>query len=167
MTSVPSWGLWFFKSVSMQLGAIWSSCEKTNISTAGSKPWVCEIYIWWIDEGRPLWLSISAAPCLVILLNYIYMLSLQISHCCMMNELQRFPFLRKRVDEVIGNFLRESLEPSEKMIENIIEMEVCRNQFINDRRQYPYMLQSIKLQWIFNDPNLQSINAKYITPYLY
>lgn len=42
----------------------------------------------------------------------------------MTNELQRFPVLRKRMDEVIGNFLREGLEPSETMIGHIIEMEV-------------------------------------------
>lgn len=42
----------------------------------------------------------------------------------MVNEMQRFPVLRKRMDEVIGNFLREGLEPSETMIGHIIEMEV-------------------------------------------
>lgn len=42
-----------------------------------------------------------------------------------MNELQRFPVLRKRMDEVIGDFLREGLEPSEAMIGDIIDMEVC------------------------------------------
>lgn len=50
---------------------------------------------------------------------------LQMSHRCMVTELQRFPFLRKRMDEVIGNFLREGLEPSENMIAHIMEMEVC------------------------------------------
>ncbi|KAK1359179.1 hypothetical protein POM88_043653 [Heracleum sosnowskyi] len=45
------------------------------------------------------------------------------SHRCMVNELQRFPILRKRMDEVIGNFLREGLEPSETMIGHIVEME--------------------------------------------
>lgn len=42
----------------------------------------------------------------------------------MVNELQRFPVLRKHMDQVIGNFLREGLEPSETMIGHIIEMEV-------------------------------------------
>lgn len=46
----------------------------------------------------------------------------------MVNELQRFPVLRKRMDEVMGNFLREGLEPSETMIGHIIEMEVWWNQ---------------------------------------
>lgn len=45
----------------------------------------------------------------------------------MVNELQRFPILRKRMDEVIGNFLREGLGPSEVMIGHLIEMEVCQN----------------------------------------
>ncbi|KAK8624807.1 hypothetical protein V6N13_089693 [Hibiscus sabdariffa] len=48
----------------------------------------------------------------------------QISHRCMVNELQRFPVLRKHMDQVIGNFLREGLEPSETMIGHIIEMEM-------------------------------------------
>lgn len=43
----------------------------------------------------------------------------------MVNELQRFPVLRKRMDEVMSNFLREGLEPSETMIGHIIYMEVC------------------------------------------
>lgn len=42
----------------------------------------------------------------------------------MVSELQRFPVLRKRMDAVIGTFLREGLEPSETMIGHIIEMEV-------------------------------------------
>ncbi|KAK4743253.1 hypothetical protein SAY87_001254 [Trapa incisa] len=45
-------------------------------------------------------------------------------HRCMVNELQRFPVLRKRIDEVLGNFLREGLEPSEIMIRQLIEMEM-------------------------------------------
>lgn len=41
-----------------------------------------------------------------------------------MNELQRFPVLRKHMDGVVGIFLREGLEPSETMIGHIIEMEM-------------------------------------------
>lgn len=44
-----------------------------------------------------------------------------------MTELQRFPVLQKRMDEVIGNFLREGLEPSQAMIRDILEMEVGMN----------------------------------------
>ncbi|XP_058761952.1 dynamin-related protein 3A-like [Vicia villosa] len=56
--------------------------------------------------------------------RFIYDKLMKISHRCMVTELQRFPFLRKHMDEVIGNFLREGLEPSETMITHIIEMEM-------------------------------------------
>ncbi|XP_041990327.1 dynamin-related protein 3A-like isoform X3 [Salvia splendens] len=56
--------------------------------------------------------------------RFIYDELMKMSHRCMVNELQRFPVLRKRMDEVIGNFLREGLEPSETMIGHIIEMEM-------------------------------------------
>ncbi|CAL5187919.1 unnamed protein product [Lathyrus oleraceus] len=56
--------------------------------------------------------------------RFIYDELMKISHRCMVTELQRFPFLRKHMDEVIGNFLREGLEPSETMITHIIEMEM-------------------------------------------
>ncbi|KAK4750046.1 hypothetical protein SAY87_027495 [Trapa incisa] len=56
--------------------------------------------------------------------RFIYDELMKISHRCMVNELQRFPVLRKRMDEVLGNFLREGLEPSEIMIRHIIEMEM-------------------------------------------
>ncbi|KAK9044195.1 hypothetical protein V6N11_072511 [Hibiscus sabdariffa] len=56
--------------------------------------------------------------------RFIYDELIKISHRCMVNELQRFPFLRKHMDQVIGNFLREGLEPSETMIGHIIEMEM-------------------------------------------
>ncbi|KAL8097383.1 dynamin-related protein 3B-like [Apium graveolens] len=56
--------------------------------------------------------------------RFIYDELIKMSHRCMVNELQRFPILRKRMDEVIGNFLREGLEPSETMIGHIVEMEM-------------------------------------------
>ncbi|KAF6160654.1 hypothetical protein GIB67_019594 [Kingdonia uniflora] len=56
--------------------------------------------------------------------RFIYDELIKMSHRCMSSELQRFPVLRKRMDEVIGNFLREGLEPSETMIGHIIEMEM-------------------------------------------
>ncbi|KAL0376018.1 UNVERIFIED_CONTAM: Dynamin-related protein 3A [Sesamum calycinum] len=56
--------------------------------------------------------------------RFIYDELIKMSHRCMVNELQRFPVLRKRMDEVIGNFLREGLHPSETMIGHIIEMEI-------------------------------------------
>ncbi|CAI9104133.1 OLC1v1002754C1 [Oldenlandia corymbosa var. corymbosa] len=56
--------------------------------------------------------------------RFIYDELIKMSHRCVIHELQRFPVLRKRMDEVIGNFLREGLEPSETMIGHIIEMEM-------------------------------------------
>ncbi|CAH8262182.1 unnamed protein product [Arabidopsis lyrata] len=56
--------------------------------------------------------------------RFIFDELVKISHQCMMTELQRFPVLQKRMDEVIGNFLREGLEPSQAMIRDLIEMEM-------------------------------------------
>ncbi|KOM31260.1 hypothetical protein LR48_Vigan01g081500 [Vigna angularis] len=56
--------------------------------------------------------------------RFIYDELVKISHRCLATELQRFPFLRKGMDEVIGSFLREGLEPSETMITHVIEMEM-------------------------------------------
>nr|XP_043623837.1 dynamin-related protein 3A-like isoform X2 [Erigeron canadensis] len=56
--------------------------------------------------------------------RFIYDELIKMSHRCMVNELQRFPVLRKRMDDVIGNFLRDGLQPSETMIGHIVEMEM-------------------------------------------
>ncbi|KAK1414591.1 hypothetical protein QVD17_30338 [Tagetes erecta] len=56
--------------------------------------------------------------------RFIYDELIKMSHRCMVNELQRFPVLRKRIDDVIGNFLRDGLQPSETMIGHIVEMEM-------------------------------------------
>lgn len=48
----------------------------------------------------------------------------QMSHSCIGYDLNRFPVLAKRIDEVVGNFLQDGLEPAENMIREIIEMEV-------------------------------------------
>ncbi|GAB4853337.1 Dynamin- protein 3A [Ancistrocladus abbreviatus] len=56
--------------------------------------------------------------------RFIYDELIKMSHRCLFSELQRFPVLRKRMDEVIGNFLREGLQPAEAMIGHVIEMEM-------------------------------------------
>ncbi|KAL8150833.1 hypothetical protein V2J09_020641, partial [Rumex salicifolius] len=56
--------------------------------------------------------------------RFIYDELIKMSHHCLVSELQRFPILRKRMDEVISNFLREGLHPAEAMIGHIIEMEM-------------------------------------------
>lgn len=81
--------------------------------------------------------------------RFIYDELIKISHHCLLNELQRFPVLRKRMDEVIGNFLREGLEPSETMIGHIIEMEMdyintSHPNFIGGSKAVEIALQQIK-----------------------
>lgn len=56
--------------------------------------------------------------------RFIYDELVKISHRCETYELQRFPVLRRRVEEVIANFLREGLAPAETMIWHLIEMEM-------------------------------------------
>ncbi|PIA52240.1 hypothetical protein AQUCO_01000246v1 [Aquilegia coerulea] len=56
--------------------------------------------------------------------RFIYDELIKMSHRCLAKELYRFPVLRKRMDDVISNFLREGLEPSETMIAHIVEMEM-------------------------------------------
>ncbi|KAK9690581.1 hypothetical protein RND81_09G138900 [Saponaria officinalis] len=56
--------------------------------------------------------------------RFIYDELIKMSHRCLANDLQRFPILRKRMDDVINNFLREGLQPAEEMIGHIIEMEM-------------------------------------------
>ncbi|PIN18656.1 Vacuolar sorting protein VPS1, dynamin [Handroanthus impetiginosus] len=81
--------------------------------------------------------------------RFIYDELIKMSHRCMVNELQRFPVLRKRMDEVIGNFLREGLEPSETMIGHIIEMEMdyintSHPNFVGGSKAVEMALQQIK-----------------------
>ncbi|GAA0173603.1 membrane traffic protein [Lithospermum erythrorhizon] len=56
--------------------------------------------------------------------RFIYDELIKMSQRCMVNELQRFPVLRRCIDDVINKFLREGLKPSETMIGHIIEMEM-------------------------------------------
>ncbi|KAM1317525.1 hypothetical protein ACFX13_002882 [Malus domestica] len=81
--------------------------------------------------------------------RFIYDELMKISHRCLVSELQRFPILRKRMDEVIGNFLREGLEPSETMIGHIIEMEMdyintSHTNFVGGSKAVELALQQVK-----------------------
>ncbi|TMX03226.1 hypothetical protein EJD97_017512 [Solanum chilense] len=81
--------------------------------------------------------------------RFIYDELVKMSHRCMVNELQRFPILRKRMDEVIGNFLREGLGPSEVMIGHLIEMEMdyintSHPNFIGGTKAHEMALQQVK-----------------------
>eukprot|EP00246_Nothoceros_aenigmaticus_P012241 TRINITY_DN3698_c0_g2_i3.p1 TRINITY_DN3698_c0_g2~~TRINITY_DN3698_c0_g2_i3.p1 ORF type:complete len:767 (-),score=166.49 TRINITY_DN3698_c0_g2_i3:167-2467(-) len=56
--------------------------------------------------------------------RFIYDELVKISHHSETYELQRFPVLRRRIEEVVANFLREGLAPAETMIGHLIEMEM-------------------------------------------
>lgn len=56
--------------------------------------------------------------------RFIYDELVKISHRCETYELQRFPVLRRRIEEVVANFLREGLIPAERMICHLIDMEM-------------------------------------------
>ncbi|THU52294.1 hypothetical protein C4D60_Mb10t02470 [Musa balbisiana] len=55
--------------------------------------------------------------------KFIYDELIKMSHRCLASELQRYPVLRRKMDEVISDFLRDGLHPAETMITHIIEME--------------------------------------------
>uniref|UniRef100_A0A0D6R8X3 Dynamin-type G domain-containing protein n=1 Tax=Araucaria cunninghamii TaxID=56994 RepID=A0A0D6R8X3_ARACU len=56
--------------------------------------------------------------------RFIYDELVKMAHHCETLDLQRFPVLRKHIEEVVGIFLREGLAPAETMIAHIIEMEM-------------------------------------------
>ncbi|KMT09308.1 hypothetical protein BVRB_6g134060 [Beta vulgaris subsp. vulgaris] len=56
--------------------------------------------------------------------QFIYNELVKISHSSMVDELRRYPVLRKRVDEVVGRFLRDNLNPAQSIINHLIEMEM-------------------------------------------
>ena len=45
------------------------------------------------------------------------------SHVCEAPEVQRFPVLRRKLEEVMGKFLRDGIKSAERMIGNMIEIE--------------------------------------------
>ncbi|CAL9123769.1 unnamed protein product [Musa acuminata var. zebrina] len=56
--------------------------------------------------------------------KFIYDELIKMSHHCLASELQRYPVLRRKMDEVTSDFLRDGLHPAETMITHIIEMEM-------------------------------------------
>ncbi|THG01234.1 hypothetical protein TEA_001788 [Camellia sinensis var. sinensis] len=57
-------------------------------------------------------------------LRLVYDELIKMSRACEAMEIRRFPVLRRRLDEVMGKFLRDGVKPAERMIGNIIEMEM-------------------------------------------
>ncbi|KAL4577905.1 hypothetical protein LXL04_014020 [Taraxacum kok-saghyz] len=62
-------------------------------------------------------------PCLQCA-RLVYNELLKISHSCLVHELQRFPALRMRINETVGSFLFEGLQPSQTMIGHLVDMEI-------------------------------------------
>ncbi|XP_028088576.1 dynamin-related protein 3A-like [Camellia sinensis] len=58
-------------------------------------------------------------------LRLVYDELIKMSRACEAMEIRRFPLLRRRLDEVMGKFLRDSVKPAERMIGNIIEIEMA------------------------------------------
>ncbi|KAJ0713685.1 putative dynamin stalk domain, Dynamin superfamily [Helianthus annuus] len=87
---------------------------------------------------------------------------IKMSHSCMVNELKRFPVLRKQMDDVIGNFLHDGLQSSETMIGHVVEMEMdCINashrNFIGCSKDVELPMQQVKSSRIASAPARQGI----------
>ncbi|XP_025888329.1 dynamin-related protein 3A isoform X3 [Solanum lycopersicum] len=54
----------------------------------------------------------------------IFVKSLEISRACETVEMQRFSELRRRLEDVTARFLRDDVKPAERMITNLIDMEM-------------------------------------------
>lgn len=50
-----------------------------------------------------------------------------------MTALQRFPVLKRRLDVIIEQFLREGEKPAKTMIENIIALEVTKSLYFDKK----------------------------------
>ncbi|KAI7997398.1 Dynamin-related protein 3A [Camellia lanceoleosa] len=61
----------------------------------------------------------------LLCLQLVYDELIKMSRACEAMEIRRFPVLRRRLDEVMGKFLRDSVKPAERMIGNIIEIEMA------------------------------------------
>ncbi|GKV03128.1 hypothetical protein SLEP1_g15489 [Rubroshorea leprosula] len=87
-------------------------------------------------------------PCLQCL-QFVYDELIKMSRTCESTDLQRFPFLQKHLKEVAGKFLRDAVRPAERMIENLIEMEMgyinsSHPQFISGSKAVELAMHQIK-----------------------
>ncbi|XP_076897259.1 dynamin-related protein 3B-like [Bidens hawaiensis] len=97
--------------------------------------------------------------------RFVYDELIKMSHRCMVNELQRFPVLRKRMDDVTGNFLRDGLQPSETMIGHIVEMEMdyintSHPNFIGGSKAVELAMQQVKSSKITSSVSRQKDAAE-------
>ncbi|KAK4729132.1 hypothetical protein R3W88_022120 [Solanum pinnatisectum] len=57
-------------------------------------------------------------------LRFVYDELIKISRACETVEMQRFSELRRRLEDVTARFLRDDVKPAERMITNLIDMEI-------------------------------------------
>lgn len=57
-------------------------------------------------------------------LRFVYDELIKISRACETVEMQRFSELRRRLEDVTARFLRDDVKPAERMITNLIDMEM-------------------------------------------
>ncbi|KAJ3675762.1 hypothetical protein LUZ60_004804 [Juncus effusus] len=81
--------------------------------------------------------------------RFIYEELVKIGNRCLTEELLKYPILKRRMDEVIGNFLRDRLNPAERMITHIIDMQIdyintSHPSFIGGNRAVEFAKQKLK-----------------------
>ncbi|KAA8525652.1 hypothetical protein F0562_007466 [Nyssa sinensis] len=89
-------------------------------------------------------------------LRFVYDELIMMSRACEATETLRFPMLRKHMDEVMGKFLREGLKPAERMIVNIVEMEMdyinsSHPNFLGGNKAVELAMQQVRLSEDRND----------------
>ncbi|KAK9207791.1 hypothetical protein WN944_000138 [Citrus x changshan-huyou] len=87
-------------------------------------------------------------PCLQCL-RFVYDELIKMSHACAVTELQRFPVLRRHLDDVMGKFIRDSVRPAERMINSLIEIEMdyinsSHPNFVGGKKAVEVAMQQLK-----------------------
>ncbi|XP_052292518.1 dynamin-related protein 3A-like isoform X2 [Citrus sinensis] len=87
-------------------------------------------------------------PCLQCL-RFVYDELIKMSHACAVTELQRFPVLRRHLDDVMGKFIRDSVRPAERMIDSLIEIEMdyinsSHPNFVGGKKAVEVAMQQLK-----------------------
>ncbi|KAH9798700.1 Dynamin-related protein 3A [Citrus sinensis] len=87
-------------------------------------------------------------PCLQCL-RFVYDELIKMSHACAVTELQRFPVLRRHLDDVMGKFIRDSVRPAERMIDSLIEIEMdyinsSNPNFVGGKKAVEVAMQQLK-----------------------
>ncbi|KAM6542025.1 hypothetical protein CsatB_006472 [Cannabis sativa] len=83
--------------------------------------------------------------------RYVHDELMKISRACEVSDLQRFPNLRKRMDEIMVKFLCDGVKPAEKMIRDHIEMEMdwinyLHPNFLSGRKAVKLALEQLRSQ---------------------